>query len=211
LVLPCLFRSSRTYGRQLILLITVNKDTTINQLLLPLRDYSWKQIPFQPCQVACHQQSTLSLRARRQHLSTRGAIVSKEVDACGSDVYFEVKYQTSGISLDRSNSVNSMTPQDQCTIRDNEYEPGSCNTYIGMMIKYFKQTRIEYSHKIKSNIIYFNCACATLICLNQNKQNGSHNTPLRELGRDQFNKLHFLRPRIRIKYKSLLVLVTMLR
>jgi hypothetical protein len=64
--------------------------------------------------------------------------------------------------------------------------------------------------QIKSTIIYFNCACATLICLNQNKQNGSHNTPLRELGRDQFSLLHFLRPRIRIKYKSLIVLVTML-
>jgi hypothetical protein len=67
------------------------------------------------------------------------------------------------------------------------------------------------TNKIKSNTIYFNCACATIICLNQNKQNGSHNTPLRELGRDQFSPLHFLRPRIRIKYKYLIVLATMLR
>jgi hypothetical protein len=56
----------------------------------------------------------------------------------------------------------------------------------------------------KSNIICFNCACATLICLNQYKQNGSHNTPLIELGRDQFNPLQFLLPRIWIKYTSLI-------
>jgi hypothetical protein len=61
--------------------------------------------------------------------------------------------------------------------------------------------------QIKSNIIYFNCACATLICLNQTKQNGSHNTPLRELGHDQFSSLQVLRPLIRIKYTSLFRLV----
>jgi hypothetical protein len=57
---------------------------------------------------------------------------------------------------------------------------------------------------IKSNIIYFNCAYATLICVNQNKQNGSHNTPLKELGRDQFSPLQVLRPIIWIKYTYLL-------
>jgi hypothetical protein len=46
-----------------------------------------------------------------------------------------------------------------------------------------------------------------LICLNKNKQNGSHNTPIRELGRDQFNPLQVLRPRIQIKYTSLFGLV----
>jgi hypothetical protein len=54
---------------------------------------------------------------------------------------------------------------------------------------------------------YFNCACATLIYLNKNKQNGSHNTPLKELGRDQFSPLQVLLPRIRIKYTSLIGLV----
>jgi hypothetical protein len=60
--------------------------------------------------------------------------------------------------------------------------------------------------RYQSNIIYFNCACAcaALICFNQNKQNGSHNTPLKELGRDQFSPLQVLRPIIRIKYKSLI-------
>jgi hypothetical protein len=62
-------------------------------------------------------------------------------------------------------------------------------------------------NQIKSNIIYFNCACATLICLNQNKQNGIHNTPLKELGRGQFNPLQVLLPRIQIKYISLIGLV----
>jgi hypothetical protein len=61
--------------------------------------------------------------------------------------------------------------------------------------------------QIKSNIIYFNCACAILIFLNQNKQNGSYNTPLRELGRDQFSPLQVLLPIIRIKYTSLFGLV----
>jgi hypothetical protein len=65
--------------------------------------------------------------------------------------------------------------------------------------------------KIISNIIYFNCACATLICLNQNKQNGSHNTPLKELGRDQFNPLQVLLQRIQIKYTSLIGLVMLLQ
>jgi hypothetical protein len=78
-------------------------------------------------------------------------------------------------------------------------------------LRWMTTTDCKSTAQINSNIIYFNCACATLICLNQNKQNDSHNTPLRELGRDQFNQLHFLRPRIRIKYRSLLVLVTMLR
>jgi hypothetical protein len=62
----------------------------------------------------------------------------------------------------------------------------------------------------QSNIIYFNCACATLICLNQNKQNGSHNTPLKELGRDQFSQLCFLRPIIRIVYRSMILLETLI-
>jgi hypothetical protein len=57
----------------------------------------------------------------------------------------------------------------------------------------------------QSNIIYFNCACAMLIFLNQNKQNSSHITPLRELGRDQFSQLHFLRPGIQIVYRSLIL------
>jgi hypothetical protein len=46
-----------------------------------------------------------------------------------------------------------------------------------------------------------------LICLNQNKQNGSHNTPLKELGHDQFSPLQVLLPRIRIKYTALIELV----
>jgi hypothetical protein len=78
------------------------------------------------------------------------------------------------------------------------------------IVRYANETAISFITQIKSNTIYFNCACATLICINQTKQNGSHNTPLRELGRDQFNQLHLLRPIIRIKYRSLLVLVTML-
>jgi hypothetical protein len=41
----------------------------------------------------------------------------------------------------------------------------------------------------QSNIIYFDCACATLIFLNKNNQNGSHKTPRRELGCDQFSPL----------------------
>jgi hypothetical protein len=57
---------------------------------------------------------------------------------------------------------------------------------------------------IKSNIIYYNCACATLLCLKQNKRNGINNTPLKELGRDQFYPLQVLIPRIRIKYTSLI-------
>jgi hypothetical protein len=61
--------------------------------------------------------------------------------------------------------------------------------------------------QIKSNVIHFNCACATLICLNQNKQNSSHNTPLKELGHDQFSPLQVLLPRIRIKYTSVIGLV----
>jgi hypothetical protein len=68
--------------------------------------------------------------------------------------------------------------------------------------------RIRYK---KSNIIYFNCACATLICLNQKKQKGSHNNPLKDLGRDQFSQLCFLHPIIQIVYRSLILLGTMLR
>jgi hypothetical protein len=45
------------------------------------------------------------------------------------------------------------------------------------------------------------------ICLNQNKQNVSHNTPLKELGCDQFNPLQVLLQRIQIKYTSLIGLV----
>jgi hypothetical protein len=56
-------------------------------------------------------------------------------------------------------------------------------------------------------MIYFNCDCATLIWLNKKKQNGIHNTPLKELGRDQFSPLQVLRPRIWIKYASLIGLV----
>jgi hypothetical protein len=67
-----------------------------------------------------------------------------------------------------------------------------------------------YWGRYQSNIIYFNFACATLICVNQNKHNGSHNTPLKELGRDQFSQLRFLRPRIRKVYRSLILLETML-
>jgi hypothetical protein len=71
-----------------------------------------------------------------------------------------------------------------------------------------ESTNILYQkHHIKSNIIHFNCACATLVCLNQNKQNGSHNTALKELGLDQFSPLLVLRPRIQIKYTSLIGLV----
>jgi hypothetical protein len=61
--------------------------------------------------------------------------------------------------------------------------------------------------QIKSNIIYFNCAYATLICLNQNKQSGSHSTPLKELERDQFSPIQVLFPIIRIAYTSLIGLV----
>jgi hypothetical protein len=46
-----------------------------------------------------------------------------------------------------------------------------------------------------------------LICLNQTKQNGIHNTPLKELGRDQFSPLQVLRPIIWIKYTSVIGLV----
>jgi hypothetical protein len=69
---------------------------------------------------------------------------------------------------------------------------------------------LEWSHiflwgqQIKPNIIYFYCACATLICLNQNKQNGIHNTLLKELGCDQFSPLQVLLPKICITYTSLI-------
>jgi hypothetical protein len=74
------------------------------------------------------------------------------------------------------------------------------------MVQYRGTYSVLYTN-IKSNIIYFNCACATLICLNQNKQNSSHNTPLKKLGRDQFNPLQVLLSRIRKKYTSLIGLV----
>jgi hypothetical protein len=66
---------------------------------------------------------------------------------------------------------------------------------------------------VKSNIIYFNCACTTLICLNKTKQNITvAKIPLlRELGHDQFSPLQVLRPRIQIRYKSLFGLMMLLQ
>jgi hypothetical protein len=75
------------------------------------------------------------------------------------------------------------------------------NTFSSRTLPFLKITT-----QIKSNIIYFNCARATLICffLNKHKQNGSHNTPLRELGRDQFSQLvRVLRPKLRLMFTFL--------
>jgi hypothetical protein len=79
--------------------------------------------------------------------------------------------------------------------RHSDYEP-----YFFSMVQDIQVKGIQ-----DSNIIRFNCA--SLVCLNKNKQNGSHNTPLRELGCDQFSPLQVLRPSIWIKYTSLFGLV----
>jgi hypothetical protein len=76
--------------------------------------------------------------------------------------------------------------------------------YIALLIHVSSQIHEKlFKVQIKSTIIYFNCARATLICLNKNKQNGSHSTPIRDLGCDQCSPLQVLRPRIWINYKSL--------